>query len=133
MAKVNDSRPKNYEVGYGKPPKHTRFTKGQSGNRKGRPKAARNLKAQVLQELEERITVREGTLERPITKQRAVIKAIVAKAIKGDMRAAHLLLNMVIPLQDAAAAQTSAAELTQDDKKLVELLIEYQKEQGKLP
>ena len=29
---------KNYEIGYGKPPKNTRFTKGRSGNPAGRKK-----------------------------------------------------------------------------------------------
>ena len=28
----------DYEVGYGKPPKHSRFKPGQSGNPKGRPR-----------------------------------------------------------------------------------------------
>jgi Family of unknown function (DUF5681) len=28
----------DYEVGYGKPPARSRFSKGQSGNPKGRPK-----------------------------------------------------------------------------------------------
>ena len=27
---------RDYEVGYGKPPRHTRFTKGRSGNPRGR-------------------------------------------------------------------------------------------------
>ena len=31
-----------YEVGYGKPPKNTRFKKGMSGNPGGRPSAKRN-------------------------------------------------------------------------------------------
>ena len=35
---------RDYEVGYGKPPRHTRFTKGQSGNPRGRPAGAKNLK-----------------------------------------------------------------------------------------
>jgi hypothetical protein len=34
---------KPYEVGYGKPPKRSRFRKGVSGNRKGRPKGKRNF------------------------------------------------------------------------------------------
>lgn len=133
MAEHNGADPPTHRVGYGNPPKHTRFKKGQSGNKKGRPKAARDLKAQVLQELDEKIVVREGGLEKPITKQRALIKAMVTKGIKGDMRAATLLLNMVIPLQDAAAAKIIAEELTKDDKQLLDLLAEYMKQQGKLP
>ena len=54
-------------VGYGRPPEHTRFKKGQSGNPRGRPKRqvaglsgsrrARNL---ILQEAERLVTIREG-------------------------------------------------------------------------
>ncbi len=45
--------PRDYEIGYGKPPKHTRFKKGQCGNPKGRPKGARNrLGTQFLEALE---------------------------------------------------------------------------------
>jgi hypothetical protein len=35
----------DYEVGYGKPPKHTRFKPGQSGNPKGRPKASKDFRS----------------------------------------------------------------------------------------
>ena len=35
---------RDYEVGRGKPPLHTRFKPGQSGNPKGRPKGVRNFK-----------------------------------------------------------------------------------------
>jgi hypothetical protein len=133
MTEKDGAPPPGYAVGYGKPPKHTQFKKGQSGNKTGRSKRVHAIKTLVLQELDERIDIREGTREKTITKQRALIKAIVAKAIKGDMRAASLLLAMVIPLQDAAAAQIAAVELTKDDKTLVELLTEYMKQQGKVP
>lgn len=80
-------------VGYRRPPKQTRFQPGQSGNPKGRPKHARNLKTEFLEELGEVIRVREGDREMKISKQRAFVKALVAAAIKGDMRAASALVS----------------------------------------
>lgn len=85
----------NYEVGYSKPPKHTRFQPGQSGNSKGRPKGTRNLSSDLKDELGERIRIREGDQEKSISKQRALVKALVAKALKGDTRAATVLIAMV--------------------------------------
>ena len=32
-----------FQVGYGKPPRHTQFAKGKSGNPKGRGKGVRNF------------------------------------------------------------------------------------------
>ena len=70
-------------VGYRRPPKQTRFKPGQSGNPKGRPKHARNLKSEFLEELGEIIRVREGDREMKISKQRAFVKALVAFSFGG--------------------------------------------------
>ncbi len=43
----------DYEVGYGKPPRHTRFQPGRSGNPRGRPKDTKNLKTDLIEELAE--------------------------------------------------------------------------------
>ena len=67
-----------YEVGYGKPPKHTQFEPGQSGNPRGRPKGTKNLKTDLMEELGEKILVREGEQARRVSKQRAVVMALVA-------------------------------------------------------
>jgi hypothetical protein len=80
-------------VCYKRPPARTRFKPGQSGNPKGRPKHARNLKTEFLEELAEVIRVREGGREKKISKQRAFVKALVAAAIKGDMRATSALVS----------------------------------------
>ena len=46
-----------YEVGYGKPPRSGQFTKGKSGNPKGRPKGSKNLASIVLRESRQPVRV----------------------------------------------------------------------------
>jgi hypothetical protein len=87
---ANDS---DQPVGYKSPPKHKQFQRGQSGNPRGRRKGARNFKTDLVAELHEQIPIRENGREMKITKQRAFIKALVAAAIKGDMRATSALVS----------------------------------------
>ena len=90
----------DYEVGYGKPPKQTRFKKGQSGNPKGRAKGSRNIFTELEEELSEPIQIREGGNKKIVSKSRAVIKALVAKALKGDTKAIaqiHALSHAATP------------------------------------
>jgi hypothetical protein len=86
--------PKKYAVGYRKPPTATRFKPGQSGNPKGRPKGSPNLATDLSTELGELITVREGGEARRVSKQRALIKSLMAKALQGDVRATTALLAL---------------------------------------
>lgn len=86
----------DYEVGYKKPPVHTRFQRGNSGNGKGRKKGRRNLKSDLLDELAERINLNEGDRKIRISKQRALVKALVVKGIKGNERATNLVLNLLL-------------------------------------
>ena len=83
-----------YEIGYGKPPKATRFQKGKSGNPRGRPKGSLNLATDLASELGELITVSEHGRPRRVSKQRALIKSLMAKALQGDIRAATALLAL---------------------------------------
>ena len=69
-----------YKIGYGKPPKSGQFKRGRSGNPKGRPKGSLKLATDLAAELNEQITVREDGKPRRVSKQRALIKSLMAKA-----------------------------------------------------
>lgn len=102
-------RKKDYEVGYGKPPKHTRFRKGQSGNPRGRPKGARGLTASLRRELETKIPIREGGREMRLTKAEAMAKRLTNDALTGDMKALLALLKLDQQLYGADADQLEEA------------------------
>jgi hypothetical protein len=84
----------NSEVGHSKPPKEYQFKPGQSGNPKGRPKGAKSLATDLSEELKETVTAREFGAQKKLTKQRAILKAQIAKAIAGDTRAAEAVFRM---------------------------------------
>ena len=84
----------DYRIGYGKPPKTSQFKKGKSGNPRGRPKGSLNLATDLTAELGEYITVREDGRPRKVSKQRALIKSLMAKALQGDVRATASLLAL---------------------------------------
>ena len=83
----------DHEVGYGKPPVHTRFRKGRSGNPAGRPRGSRDLAALLGAELDKPVAVREGGGSvRKVRKRDALVAGLVNKVLQGDLRAARLLL-----------------------------------------
>jgi hypothetical protein len=90
MPEDNDSR---CPVGYGKPPKHTRFKPGKSGNPYGRPRKSTTLEEDIERELGVIITVHEGEKRLRVTKRQLIAKGCVNKAIKGDTRSTELLLK----------------------------------------
>ena len=58
--RINRKEAAGGEVGYGKPPVHSQFQPGKSGNPKGRPTSTKNLKTDLAQELAERVQVTEN-------------------------------------------------------------------------
>lgn len=100
-----------YSVGYGRPPMSTRFKPGQSGNPKGRPRGTRNLRTDLEEELHSSLVVHENGKSRRISKQRATVKVLLEKALKGDIRAIDLLISL---RQRLIGPEQSASELDWD-------------------
>ena len=104
----------DYDVGYGKPPKNTQFNPGQSGNPRGRPNKTQNFRTDLREELEAQVNVSEGGQVQTISRQRALIKRTIEKALKGDLRAAQMLVQWagvyLADDQEALAQQPLTAE-----------------------
>ena len=120
----------DYEVGYGKPPVNTRFQRGESGNPKGRKKSSRNLKTDLLEELAERITLKEGGRTVRLSKQRAMVKALIVKGIKGDERAIAKAFDLLLRLTGSDEHSDTATPLSTEDQAILEAFLQRERERG---
>ncbi len=84
-----------YDVGFGKPPRQTRFKRGQSGNRKGRPKGAPNFWTIFDQELGKTVEVNENGKRRKMTKLQVGLRQLVNKLASGDPKAATTVTDLM--------------------------------------
>jgi hypothetical protein len=86
---------KNYEVGYGRPPVHSRFKKGECRNPKGRGKREPSPMADVIHNvLFEEVEYREGRHIRRASKQELMIRKLFSAALRGDVGSADALLKL---------------------------------------
>src|SRR5262252_6570403 len=87
----------SYEVGYRKPPRHTQFQKGQSGNPGGRPRwsQARRLEELALHEAYRTTIVMEDGHATPMPAIQAVLRSQIQSAASGNVRAQRDILAMI--------------------------------------
>jgi Family of unknown function (DUF5681) len=117
-------------VGYGKPPQHSQFKKGVSGNSKGRPKGRLNLGTVLQTELDRPITIREGDRSRKLSKGGAFFVRTINSALNNDPKAGAILVNLLRaygiigePLDDSRETP-----LTQNDEALLADFLERELE-----
>ena len=110
---------RKYDVGYGKSPKGTQFRKGQSGNPQGRPKGAKNFPTLLQEELQAPIPITEGGQTKVIPRMRAIVKRTVELALKGNLRAAELVMKWAKQFLEAQTESEGVTPLTQDDQAIL--------------
>ena len=113
---------RDYDVGYGKPPLHSRFKKGFSGNPRGRPSGSKNISTLVQEALDEPVIVTEEGGRRKITKRQAMVTQLVNRSAKADLRALKILLDMLRDIEGQTEPAASGAEFTEADEKVIEQL-----------
>ena len=91
---------REYANNYRKPPLHTRFKKGQSGNPRGRPK--KTLPALLLAALNEPVFVTIDGKRRKITKREVIVTQMVNNAAGADLRATKMLIDMMKDIERKA-------------------------------
>jgi|ERR1044071_6352300 len=112
---------RDYEVGYGRPPKHTRFKKGRSGNPRGRPSGAKNLATLFSEALDEKVTVTEHGRRRKISKREAVVAQLVNKSAQADLKATQILLSMMQDIE-RRGEKSEPASLSDADRQVLQFI-----------
>jgi hypothetical protein len=113
---------RDYEVGYRKPPRHSRFVKGRSGNPRGRPRGAKSFNTLLSDKLNEPVTVAENGGRRKISKREAIVTQLVNRSAAADFRAIKILLDIVRDIESQAEAAPETAEFSEADEKVIEQL-----------
>ena len=107
--KSGDGPPDDAEesgVGYRKPPRAARFTKGRSGNPAGRPRGRRR-EAPYEAVLGQMATIREGGVERRVTAAEAFLLQLTKRALEGDDAAARASLGVIEEARERQGAGQS--------------------------
>jgi hypothetical protein len=118
------SRPKppkgeaTYVVGRGRPPKHSQFKPGQSGNAGGRKKGVPNLRTIVSEVMTRPIELTENGRKRKATMLEAAVLRLAALALEGNSRALTNLLDLCARHAEPESARQT--ELAQEDHAILE-------------
>src|SRR5437660_7887241 len=87
-------RERDYAIGYGKPPVHSRFRKGRSGNPGGRPRG-KSLATLLRAALAETAIIEVKGRRRRVSKGQAMVALLIDRAAEDDPRWMKLLLDLL--------------------------------------
>jgi Family of unknown function (DUF5681) len=109
--------PRDYAVGYRRPPRQHQFKPGQSGNPKGRLAGSKNESTILHELLNRKIKVRENGRLRTILVLEGILRRFTEDALKGDIKAALFLLNRYGAM---VSGELQRRELSEDDREIIE-------------
>jgi Family of unknown function (DUF5681) len=106
-------------VGYGRPPKATRFAPGRSGNPKGRPRGTRTVGTILRDVIRQQVAVTESGKTRRVPVIEGMLRRLVNDALRGDAGAVKLLLSLVDRYGDSPEAVVKLADMLAEDQQIL--------------
>jgi Family of unknown function (DUF5681) len=106
-------------TGYRRPPSLRQFKKGQSGNPKGRPKGAHNLKTDLAAIMEKRLPIRENGEQRLVSGRELMLLKLFEKAVTGDTKAITQIVGMLMKLDTSDAPLSQPRIVSENDRTIV--------------
>jgi len=94
------------KIGYKRPPRHSRFRAGQSGNPRGRQKGVRNLGSDVKRTLEVPVRLNDQGRARRVSTQEAALLRLREKALNGDARSIVQILELAKIFNNSTAVES---------------------------
>jgi Family of unknown function (DUF5681) len=113
----------------GKPPKHSQFRKGTSGNPRGRPKGSKNLSTYLMEAARDQVTATVGGRTRTISKLQATTMQLATKAAGGDQAAIGKFLDWIDEIETrAASVKPSQFPIDAPDIEVIQAVYERMKQ-----
>jgi hypothetical protein len=95
-----------FAVGYKKPPQHSRFQPGRSGNPRGKQKGVRNFGSDVKRTLEVPVRLNDQGRARRVSTQEAALLRLREKALNGDARSIVQILELAKIFNNGTAVES---------------------------
>ena len=109
-----------YETGYCKPPRHTRFKPGESGNPRGRRKKKPPVFATALGDaFAETVEVTIGGKPKVITRKELIVEQLIAKSLKGNKKAIKRLIKLRNYVDQSGDVEPAVIEITEDEARVI--------------
>ena len=118
----------DYKVGYGRPPEHSRFKPGKSGNPKGRPRRHRNFRTVLNETLQGTIEVKLNGRPCRMTRMDAWVRTTVEGALKNERNATTALMIMMrhTGTMGESTEPVSETKLSAQDEAIMKLFVQRQ-------
>jgi hypothetical protein len=121
----DDDTPDDYDVGYGRPPKETRFKPGKSGNPRGRPKKKRHFRAALRDALEGRVeVVNEAGVKRRIPAIDVIMNGLVKDAARRKPAAMRQIFQLIRIFLDDGSTREDPVQQEAERQEAKERLLE---------